>query len=219
MAPRHQRLDQRLHLRDVLGRARLHARRQHAERGDVLVELALGLLGDAANRLVQRQVAVLLRGPRVDLVVDVGDVAHVGDVVGPVDVPQQPEQHVEHDDGARVADMGVVVDGGPAHVHAHVGGVDGPERLLPPRQRVVERERHVTPGLWRGVFSVTGSGKEAAARQPSLARCNNAAQNIYAACARDSHGRLIRAFPCRVKAVRGTGAASAPQLRCIDRPV
>ena len=34
-----QRLDQRLHLRDVLGGARLDRRRQHAQRGDVVVEL------------------------------------------------------------------------------------------------------------------------------------------------------------------------------------
>ena len=97
MAGRDQPLDQRLHLGDVLGRARLDRRPQAAERIHVLVELPLGLLGDEADRLVQRQVRILLRRARVDLVVDVGDVAHVGDVVGAVEVPQQPEQHVEHD--------------------------------------------------------------------------------------------------------------------------
>ena len=48
-------LDQRLHLRDVLGRARLDASAQAAERRDVLVELLVGLFRDAADRLVQRQ--------------------------------------------------------------------------------------------------------------------------------------------------------------------
>ena len=112
-------LDQRPHLRDVLGRARLDGRPQAAERIDVLVELALGLLRDGADRLVERQVGIFLRRPRVDLVVDVGDVAHIGDVLGAVEVPQQPEQHVEHDDRPRIADMGEVVDRRPAHIHAH----------------------------------------------------------------------------------------------------
>ena len=34
---------------------------------------------------------------RVDLVVDVGDVAHIGDVLVAVEMPEQPEQHVEDD--------------------------------------------------------------------------------------------------------------------------
>ncbi len=122
-------LDQGPHLRDVLGRARLDGRRQAAERGDVLVELLLGLLGDRADRLVQRQVGIFLGRPRVDLVVDVGDVAHIGDVLGAVEVAQQPEQHVEDDDRPRIADMGEVVDRRPAHIHAHAfagsSGVNG----------------------------------------------------------------------------------------------
>ena len=105
----------------------------------------VGGLGDLADRFVQRQARMLLGRARVDLVVDVGDVARVGDVIGAVDVAQQPEQHVEHDHRPRVADVGVVVDGRPAHVHAHVAGIDGLERLLPARQRVVERECHNGP--------------------------------------------------------------------------
>jgi len=54
---------------------------------------------------------------------------------------QQPEQHVEHDDGARVADVGKVVDRRPAHIHAHVLRIERLERLFPARQRVVEHQR------------------------------------------------------------------------------
>ena len=105
-------------------------RPQAAERVDVLVKLALGLLGDQPDRLVQRQVGIFLRRARVDLVVDVGDVAHIGDVVGAVEVPQQPEQHVEHDDRPCIADMGEVVDRRAAHIHAHVCGIERAEHPL-----------------------------------------------------------------------------------------
>ena len=114
---------------------------KHAESGDVVVELLLGRRRDLADRLVQRQVGIVPRRPRVDLVVDVGDVAHVRDVLRPVDVAEQPEQHVEHDDGARVADMGEVVDRRPAHVHAHVVRIDRLELGLLPGQRVIEFQR------------------------------------------------------------------------------
>ena len=112
-------------------------RRQDAERRDILVELLFGRFRDFADRLVQRQIRVIARRPRVDLVVDVGDVADVRDVLRPIDVAQQPEQHVEHDHGPRVADMGVVVDRRPADVHANVFRIDGLEFGLLPCQRVV----------------------------------------------------------------------------------
>ena len=82
-------LDQRAHLGDMLGRARLDGRRQAAERGHVLVELLVGFFRDLADRLVERQAGIFLRRARVDLVIDVGDVAHVGDVLGAVEMAQQ----------------------------------------------------------------------------------------------------------------------------------
>ena len=164
-----ERLDQAAHLRNRLRRPRLHRRRQHAERGDILVELLRRLQRQLADGIRRRQLRIALHGPRIDLVVDVGDVAGVGDVPGLIDVPQHPEQHVEHDDGPRVADVGEIVDRRSAHVHPHVGRIDGPERLFPARQRVVERERHVTPaasGPLAGRARHLSSGTGAAARQP-----------------------------------------------------
>src|SRR5207244_1063926 len=58
VARRDQALDQRPHLGDMLGRARLDGRAERAERVDVLVELLLGLLGDGADRLVERQAGI-----------------------------------------------------------------------------------------------------------------------------------------------------------------
>ena len=136
---------QRHHLADMSGRARLDGRRQHAERGDVLVELRRRLLGELSDRHDWIEIGIPLHRPRVDLVVDVGDVARVGDVLLAVDVAEQPKQHVENDDGPRVADVREVVDRRPADVHAHVAGIDRLERLLAPRQRIVERESHAAP--------------------------------------------------------------------------
>jgi hypothetical protein len=121
MAVRDQTLDQRPHLGDVLGRARLDGRLEHAERRDVGVELRERALGDVADR------HAALGRAGVDLVVDVGDVADVGDVLGPVEVPQQPEQQIEDDDRAGVADMGVIVDRRAADIHPHVRRVDRDE--------------------------------------------------------------------------------------------
>ena len=133
-----QRLAQRYHFRDEVGRARFGCGRQHAKRCDVLVELRRGLRRQFANRLDWWQRRIPLCRPLVDLVIDVGDVARIGDVLGAVDLPQQPEQHVEHDDRPCVADMGKIVNGRPAHVHAHIGPIDGLQPLLAARQRVVE---------------------------------------------------------------------------------
>ena len=120
----------------MLGRARLDGRRQAAKRRHVLLEVFVGLF---------RQIAdgnAALGRARVDLVVDVGDVAHIGDVLFAVEVPQQPEQHVEHDDRARIADMGKVVDRRSAHIHAHARRIDRRKHPLLARQRIVELEFH-----------------------------------------------------------------------------
>ena len=125
VAARDQPLDHGAHLGDVFGGARLDGRLQAAERLHVRLELRVGLLGDLADRLVERQAGIVARGARVDLVVDVGDVADIGDVVGAIEMAQQPEQHVEDDDRPRIADMGEVVDRRAADIHAHVGGSIG----------------------------------------------------------------------------------------------
>ena len=138
-----QRADERLHLGDIVGGARLDRRLEAAERGDVGMILRGGLLGDLADRLVERQVGKSRSGTGVDLVVDVGDVADIGDVVRAVDMAQQTEQHVEDDGRAGIADMGEVVDRRAADIHAHVCRIDGDKVLLLARQRVVE------PQMWR----------------------------------------------------------------------
>ena len=94
VAGRDQPLDHRDHLRHVLGAARLDIGRQGAERRHVRVEQRGRAAGQRLDRL-----AVVARGGD-DLVVDIGDVAHIAYVLGAVGVAQQPVEQVEHDDGA-----------------------------------------------------------------------------------------------------------------------
>ncbi len=110
-------------------------------------------------------------GARVYLVVDIGDVADISDVICPIEVAQDPEQHVEHDEHAAVADVQMVVDGRPAGIDAHILRIDGLEPHLLARQRVVEpelrRRRHRfssnTPGAgeilqsWKRIDGSAGS--------------------------------------------------------------
>ena len=127
-------LDHVAHLPDILGGARLFGRRQAAESGDVVMELALGRLRHLGDRLVQRQIGIVARGARVDLVVDVGDVADVEDVVRAIEMAEQAEQHVEHDDRPGVADMGEVIDRRAADVEPH--RIAGRSARNPPCARV-----------------------------------------------------------------------------------
>jgi hypothetical protein len=106
------------------------------------VELALGRFCYSGDRVVQGQVRPVALGARIDLVVDVGDVADVDDMLRPVGMAEQAEQHVEHDDRPRIADMGVVVDRRAADIETHRARVDRREILLPAGQRVVEAQRH-----------------------------------------------------------------------------
>ena len=133
-------LDHRDHLRDVRGRPRLDIGRQHAERRHVLVKGGDRAGGQRLDRLA------VGAGGGVDLVLDVGDVADVAHMLAAVGFAQQPVEHVEHDKGAGVADMGAVIDRRPAHIHAHVARIERLEHLLAAGQRIIESERHDEPG-------------------------------------------------------------------------
>ena len=108
------------------------------KRIDVLVKLPFSFLGDKADRLVQRQLGIFLRGARVDLVVHVRDVAHVLDLVLAVAVTKQAVEHVEHDDWPRIADMGIVIDRRAADIEGHPLRVARRENTLLALQGVVK---------------------------------------------------------------------------------
>ena len=124
--------DHRNHRADILGRARLMGRPQRAQGVHVLMIPADGLFGDRAN------LAPGFGRPRDDLVIDVGEVAHIGHVIRPVNMAQQPEQHVEHHHRAGVADMGAVVNRGAADIDPHVAVINRGEIFFRPRLAVVK---------------------------------------------------------------------------------
>ncbi len=129
-------LDQRDHLLDVFGGARLDVGRQVAEHRHVGVKLCRR----ARRHLVDRLAAGARRGH--DLVLDIGDVADIGDVVRAVFVAQHAVEQVEGDDRASIADVGLVVDRRAADIHPDPLGIERRERLLAVGQRIVEDERH-----------------------------------------------------------------------------
>jgi hypothetical protein len=130
------------------------------------VKLPAGLLGDLADRLVQRQAGIFRRRAVVDLVVHVGDVAGVDDVIGPEDMAQQAEQNVEDDQRPGVADVSEVIDRGAAHVHAHALRVDGYECPLVTGESVVELQFHYPTLRQRQLKCLIFEGAEHGRRRP-----------------------------------------------------
>ncbi len=148
-----QQFDQAQHLRNELRRARLLIGRQDAERGEVL----LHRLDEARRERGHR--FVVLRRTANDLVVDVGDVAHVGDAQPARAQPARDQ--IEGDKRARVAEMAIVVNGHAAHIHADHAGLDRSERLGRAGQCVVDEQGHL-------VLSVGARGPD---RNSGLACC------------------------------------------------
>ena len=123
-------LDQRDHLGYVVSRMGDNLGTFKIERGHVLKESGL------VFRAVLTDVEVCCRGVANDLVVDVGDVHDVTDIHA--DLLQVAAQHVDVDEGAEVADVAVVVDGGSAGVHAEVSAVAGQEGFDAPCEGIEE---------------------------------------------------------------------------------
>ena len=176
------------------GRFQEGRRRQAAEGGDVFVELPVGLLGNLADRLVEPQIGIFLRRARVDLVVNVGDVAHIGDVVGAIEVPQQPKQHVEHDHRPRIADVREVVDRRTADIHAHIRRIERLEHPLVARQRIVEFQVHRRIKVRASTLlagRVQNLDVEKRRPQPAFSLANNLPANAADRVKAAVHGRTM----------------------------
>jgi hypothetical protein len=74
--------------------------------------------------------------------IDVGDVAGIDDVSGPVTTAQKPDQDVENHRRAGVADVGKVIDRRSADIEGHALRITGLEDPFGAGQGVVEHERH-----------------------------------------------------------------------------
>ncbi len=132
VAVRFERLDHAEHLRNEVGGARLEVGPRDAERVRVFMHRVDEAVGQRLDRLAVLDCATN------DLVVDIGDVAHVGHVVAE---RAQPALHdVEHDHHARMTDVTIVVHGHPADVHPHDALLQRHESLLVTRERVVDAQ-------------------------------------------------------------------------------
>ena len=89
--------------------------------------------------------------PTQDLVVDIGDVAHVVHII--TTVAQVPGNHIEGHQHPGMAQVAVVVNRHAAHIHAHLARLDGFELFLLLRQRVVDA--HYLPPLPQESLRVT----------------------------------------------------------------
>lgn len=127
-------LDHLVHAGDMAGGTRLDVRAQHVQTTFVLMHRGDHALDQRLERL-----AVLV-GPADDLVVDVGDVTHIGHVIAALAQPAGDDVEGNHHPG--VTDMAEVIDGHAAHVHAHAITFQRLERFLGLAQRVVDRQCH-----------------------------------------------------------------------------
>ena len=128
------RFDEGDHFGDVVGGGGIVLGRFDVELGEVVeksVDIFFGVFPE-------RQ--ALLDGGADGFVVDIGEVLHLGDPE-PAELDVAAEEILEHV-GTEVADVGIVVDGGAAGVHAHMLSVERDELLLGAGHGVVYPEGH-----------------------------------------------------------------------------
>src|SRR5438094_2350027 len=129
-APLLQSPDQLQHLVDVVRCARLDIGRLRCEQRRVFVRISYKAFGQSRNGLTS------LRRAADDLVVDIGNIAHISQRIAACTQPAL--YYVEHDHHSRMPEMAEVVRRDPAHVHPHPRRIEGNERFLPAAEAVVE---------------------------------------------------------------------------------
>ena len=132
----------------------LDAGRQHAQQVHGLV-VAAGVVLCHFHRLellkpcflgnfVLAFVGIVFQVPHI------GDVAHIAHFV--TQVLKVAEEHIEGDGRAGVAQVGVAIDGGSAHVHAHVRLVERHKLFFAPCEGVIDVKRMVHCVAVKGVM-------------------------------------------------------------------
>ena len=123
-------LHQRDDLRDVFGRLGVNGRGAHAQRFGVLEVFR----DEALAQFLDGR--ALFVGAADHLVVNIGKVLHKGHVVtAPFQIAAQ---HIEHDDGARIADVNIVIDRRAAGVNAQLSLVQRDQFFLFAGHRVID---------------------------------------------------------------------------------
>ncbi len=141
-----ERLGQREHLGDVLGRAREDVSRKDVDQRLVGMEGRFVGVGDLARRLVfetgrdEHRIRSAVE-PLVAQVSDIGDVLDLEDIDAVVE--QGAADQVGQEVAAQVADMGVAVDGRAAGVHPDAARFERFDRLDAPAQGIAQVEGHL----------------------------------------------------------------------------
>ncbi|MPN24304.1 hypothetical protein SDC9_171700 [bioreactor metagenome] len=107
---------------------------QNPQRIGILVHVGDEAIGQLLDRFA------IFDGALDDLVVDVGDVLHIGDVV--TRGLQPTVNHVENHHHPGMAEVAVVVHRHAADVHAYVPGFQRGKLLQRTRQRVIDSQAH-----------------------------------------------------------------------------
>src|SRR4029077_1678841 len=160
------------------------------------MELFRRRLGELTDRLVQWKRREIVRGPFIDLVIPIGDVAHIGHMLAAVAPPQEAEAHIEDNDGARISNMGEVVNGRSADIKAHIRSVDRNEFAFLARERVVELQRH---------------GKFRAGPRVLWAYCRTPKSGLTLRMGFSRRDKGKAAAPAEVGASRGSTVAARPR--------
>ena len=116
------------HFSDMFGRTRFDIRFGRVQGPHVIKIGLMGAFGDVRNRLA----AVF--GARVDFIINVGDVSNVGHIW--IDMAQNTHQRIKHNNRARITNMGVIIHRRPAHIEAHVIGVNRFKHLFFTGERI-----------------------------------------------------------------------------------
>ena len=140
MAIANQPIDDAHHLRNILGRARLHRRRQATKRCDIGMKLLSRAFGYFADGIIERHIGIIPRRAVINLVVDIRDVADISHMSLAIEMPQQAKQHIKHNHRTGIADMGKVIDRRAADIHPHIRRIDRREGLFLAGECVVERQ-------------------------------------------------------------------------------
>ena len=136
--------NQRKHLRYVFRGAGFHRGRLDAQRADVLVHGSDHLVGELADG------DAALQRTFDDLVVNVGDVAHIGHAHA---AGLEPALHyIKRHHHAGVANVAQVINGHAADVHADVARFERRKVFQCTRQRVVDAQAHGMSGSGSGVW-------------------------------------------------------------------
>ena len=129
-----ERADHGEHLGHILGGTGLVRGPLDAQGIRVLVKGIDHAIGQVADGFA------VFHGTPDDLVVDIRDVAHIGDAIATDLEPAL--HHIERHHGPRMPQMAEIVDRHATHIHADMSRLDGGERLNAACQRVVDLQRH-----------------------------------------------------------------------------